>query len=62
MSADWGLVHREVEGIEGIGVDEMAYSKGHKYFIIVYQIDQDMRRLIWIGSERTEKTFHEFFD
>jgi transposase len=21
-----------------------------------------MRRLIWIGSDRTEKTFHEFFD
>jgi transposase len=59
---DWGLNHRDIEGIEGIGVDEIAHSKGHKYFTLVYQIDQGMRRLIWIGSDRKEETFREFFD
>jgi len=62
MAVDWGLNHRDIEGIESIGVDEIAHSKGHKYFTLVYQIDQGMRRLIWIGSDRTEKTFYEFFD
>lgn len=62
MAVDWGLSHRELEDIRSIGVDEIAHSKGHKYFTLVYQIDKGMRRLIWIGNDRTEKTFSEFFD
>ena len=58
----WGLEHRSLEGIRAIGVDEIQYSKGHKYLTLVYQIDAGMVRLLWTGRERTMKTFRQFFD
>lgn len=58
----WGLEQRSLEGIRAIGVDEIQYSKGHKYLTLVYQIDAGMVRLLWTGRERTMKTFKQFFD
>ena len=58
----WGLEHRTLGPIEAIGVDEVAYGKGHKYLTLVYQIDAHCTRLLWVGKERTVKTFEEFFD
>lgn len=57
----WGLDHRELSGIKAIGVDEIAVWKGHKYLTVVYQIDEGVRRLLWVGLDRTEKTLDEFF-
>lgn len=57
----WGLTHRELEGIEAIGVDEVQWQKGHKYLTLVYQIDSGSKRLLWIGKDRTAKTFLRFF-
>ncbi len=57
----WGLDHRILGPIRAIGVDEIQYSKGHKYLTLVYQIDLGQTRLLWIGKERTVKTFKEFF-
>ena len=59
---NWGLKHRSLEEIRSIGVDEIAWRKGHKYKTLVYQIDSHRKRLLWIGDERTEKTLHGFFD
>ena len=42
-------------------MDEIQYGKGHKYLTLVYQIDLDYTRLLWIGKERTVKTFRKFF-
>lgn len=36
---DYGLKHRDLQGVESIGVDEVAYSKGHNYMTLVYQIE-----------------------
>lgn len=58
----WGLEHRTLGPIQAIGVDEVAYGKGHKYLTLVYQIDAHCTRLLWVGKERTVKTFEEFFD
>jgi len=58
----WGLEHRTLGPIQAIGVDEVAYGKGHKYLTLVYQIDAQCTRLLWIGKERTVKTFEGFFD
>lgn len=58
----WGLEHRTLGPIQAIGVDEVAYGKGHKYLTLVYQIDAQCTRLLWVGKERTVKTFEEFFD
>lgn len=58
----WGLAHRELGAIRAIGVDEIQYSKGHKYLTLVYQIDANCTRLLWVGKERTVATFEQFFD
>jgi transposase len=47
--------------IDAIGVDEIQYSKGHKYLTLVYQIDLYVTRLLWIGKERTIESFQGFF-
>ena len=57
---DWGLKHRQIGPIIAMGVDEIAYAKGHKYLTLVYQID-DITRLLWVGQERTVETFQKFF-
>jgi transposase len=57
----WGLERRVLGQINAIGVDEIQYSKGHKYLTLVYQIDLDVTRLLWVGKERTIESFHSFF-
>src|SRR5215472_15089334 len=57
----WGLEHRTLQSIRAIGVDEIQYAKGHKYLTLVYQIDQGVTRLLWIGKERTIESFQNFF-
>lgn len=50
----WGLSHRDLTGVEAIGVDEIQWRRGHHYLTLIYQIDAHGRRLLWIGRERTE--------
>ncbi len=58
---EYGLKHRDLDGIGAIGVDEIQYRKGHKYLTLVYQIDAGCRRLLWITETRTKKAFKGFF-
>lgn len=60
-AVDWGLKHRVLEGITAIGVDEIQWRLGHHYLTLVYQIDEGSKRLLWIGIERTKKSFEGFF-
>ncbi len=60
-AVSWGLSHRNLDGIESIGVDEVQWKRGHKYQTLVYQIDQGCKRLLWIGPDRTAKTLLRFF-
>ena len=57
----WGLENRTLDAIHAIGVDEIQYAKGHKYLTLVYQIEQDCTRLLWIGKDRTVASFEQFF-
>jgi len=57
----WGLVHRVIGNIEAIGVDEIAYRRGHKYLTLVYQIDAGCRRLLYVARDRTEESLRGFF-
>jgi len=59
---EWGLAHRELGSIRAMGVDEIAYGKGHKYLTLVYQIEAGCIRLLWVGEERTKEAFQKFFD
>jgi len=51
---NYGLAHRNLDGITAIGVDEVQYKKGHKYITLVYQIDAGIRRLIYVGKHMLE--------
>jgi transposase len=58
----WGLVHRDLAGVEAIGVDEIQWQRGHHYLTLIYQIDASCRRLLWIGRERTEASLRGGLD
>jgi hypothetical protein len=60
-AVQWGLDHRDLDGLEAIGVDEVQWRKGHKYLTLVYQIDGHCQRLLWVGQDRTAKSFLRFF-
>lgn len=62
MAVRWGLAHRDLENIGAIGVDELAWKKGHKYLTLVYQLDRGRSRLLHIAQNRTAASFHAFFD
>jgi transposase len=61
MAVGWGRQHMNLDGIRSIGIDEIAWRKGHEYLTVVYQIDEGVRRLLWVGQKRTAKTLLRFF-
>ncbi len=56
------LAHRDLAGMRAIGLEEVAWKKGHKYLTLVYQVDEGRQRLLWIGQDRTEASLRKFFD
>jgi transposase len=55
----WGLAHRQLEGVEAIGVDEIHWGRGKRadhFLTVIYQIDSHCRRLLWGGRRRTQAT------
>lgn len=61
QAVSWGLKHRDLSGVESIGVDEVQWQRSHNYLTLVYQIDERQKRLLWIGQKRTIKTLLKFF-
>lgn len=57
----WGLEHRQLGPLRAIGVDEIQYGRGHQYLTLVYQIEAGCVRLLWVGKERTQESFEQFF-
>ena len=52
---DWGLKHRDLEGVSAAGVDELHWGRGKKsanFVTLIYQIDAGVRRLLWVGHRR----------
>ncbi len=61
MAVEWGREHQYLGGVSSIGIDEIAWKKGHKYLTLVYQIDSQCKRLLWVGNKRKVKTLLGFF-
>jgi transposase len=57
----WGVAHQDLGAIEAIGVDEIQWQRGHRYLTLVYQIEDGMKRLLWVAQERTEDSLRRFF-
>jgi transposase len=54
---EWGLAHRELTGVQAVGVDEIHWGKGMRaanFLTVIYQIDEHCRRLLWVGPRRTQ--------
>jgi transposase len=50
---EWGLTHRQLGGIQALGVDEIHWGHGLRadnFLTVVYQIDAHCRRLLWVGK------------
>ena len=58
----WGIAHRELSGIESIGIDEIQHRRGHHYLTLVYQLDHGYKRLLCVRKERTEASLSSFFN
>jgi transposase len=46
-------------GLTRIGIDEIAYKRGHKYLTVV--VDHDSGKLVWAAPGRDRKTLAGFF-
>ena len=53
-AVEWGLAHRDLSQLTAVGVDEVAWSRGHRYLTLVYDIGGERRRLLAVSEERTE--------
>ena len=58
----WGLAHRQLEGVASIGIDEIHWGRGKgasSFLTVIYQIDRHCRRLLWVGPRRTRATLRK---
>ena len=53
-AVEWGLAHRDLSEVIALGIDEIAWSRGHRYLTLVYDIGGERRRLLAVAEERTE--------
>ena len=53
---EYGLHHRKLENIQAIGIDEICVRVGRVFWTLIYQIDEHLTRLLWVGHDRSEPT------
>ena len=60
MAVTWGRERLDLTGISAVGVDEIYWKKG-KFLTLVYQINEGMKRLLFVIENRQEKSLSQFF-
>jgi len=60
VSADIDARVDRLAGLRRIGIDEIAYKRGHRYVTVV--VDHDSGRLVWAAPGRDDATVELFFD
>jgi transposase len=53
-AVEWGLNHRDLSGVKALGIDEIAWKKGHTYLTLVYDITGEAKRLLAVAEHRIE--------
>jgi transposase len=53
-AVEWGLAHRDLSGVTAVGIDEVAWQRGHTYMTPLYDIGSGARRLLAVAEHRTE--------
>ncbi len=59
---EYGLENRSMDDVNAIGVDEIQVGNGHKYLTLVYQLNGNTKKLLYVGKDRTKKTLAIFFE
>ncbi len=59
---DYGLEHRRLENIHAIGIDEICVRTGRVFWVLIYQIDAHLVRLLWVGHDRSGPTLLQGFN
>jgi transposase len=54
FAVDWGLAHRDLSGVTALGVDEIAWARGHTYLTLLYDISGQAKRLLAVAEGRKE--------
>ena len=54
-AVEWGLAHRDLSKVTALGVDEIAWARGHTYLTLVYDIGGETKRLLAVAEERTKR-------
>jgi transposase len=53
-AVEWGLAHRDLSQVTALGVDEIAWARGHSCLTLVYDIGGKTKRLLAVECKRTE--------
>jgi transposase len=61
-AVEWGLAHRDLSTIRDLGIDEVAWRKGHTYLTLVYDIGGSVKRLLCVEEGRTEDSLRRGFE
>jgi len=54
-----GLARRKAEIVEHVGVDEKSFTRGHRYFTLVNDLDRG--RVLFVAENRTEESLDGFW-
>lgn len=54
-----GLARRKAETVEHLGVDEKSFTRGHRYFTLVNDLDRG--RVLFVAENRTEESLDAFW-
>jgi transposase len=60
MAVNWGRERMNLEGISALGVDEIHWRKG-KFLTLVYQINEGVKRLLFVAENREGTSLRKFF-
>jgi transposase len=61
-AVEWGLAHRDLSRVVAVGIDEIAWQRGHTYMTLVYDISAGARRLLAVAEHRTEASLRSCLD
>jgi transposase len=53
-AVEWGLARRDLSEVTAVGVDEVAWHRGHTYLTLLYDISGQKTRLLAVAEDRTE--------
>lgn len=54
-----GLARRKAEPVEHVGVDEKSFTRGHRYFTLVNDLDRG--RVLFVAENRTQESLDAFW-